>query len=307
MTSTITRGSVPRLLQEGVRNIFGNKYDQLDTIHNKLYEVMSSKKAYELAVQMEGFGIAGLKDEADDIAFDTQAQGIAPKYLHLTYAKAFVVSYEAMRDELYGQLDAGAAALGFAMAVTKQINAAKLFNTAFTTASAMSGGDGIAMVSTSHINGPSGGTFSNRLAIDADFSEASLEDMLRLVARAQTPRGLPMAIKAVNLVGHSDQAWEFQRVLKSDGQNDTANNALNAVKSLNSVSGGIIATPYLSADTDAWFLTTTCPNGLKMYQRETVQFDHDLSFASRNTRFAAYEAYSFGYDDPRCVFGSAGA
>jgi hypothetical protein len=306
MSSTITRGSIPRLLQEGAKNVFGNNYKMLDPIHAKLYEVIGSKKAYELAVQLEGFGPAAQKDEADDITFDTRAQGYAPKYVHVTWGKGFVMSREAIRDELYGQLTSGAKALGRSMAITKEINAASLFNTAFATTSAMPGGDGLAMISTAHLNGPSGGTYSNRLAIDADFSEASLEDMLKIIGRATDPRGLPMALRANMLVGHSDQMFEFQRVLKSDGQNDTANNAINAVKSLNSVKG-IIATPYLSADVDAWFLTTDCPDGLKMYQREDVTFDQDLTFASRNSRFLAFESYVFGYDDPHCVYASAGA
>ncbi len=306
MSSTITRGSIPRLLQDGVKNVFGNNYKMLDPIHAKLYEVIGSKKAYELAVQLEGFGLASVKDEADDITFDTRAQGFSPKYVHVTWGKGFIMSREAIRDELYGQLTSGAKALGRSMAITKEINSAKLFNTAFATTSAMPGGDGIAMVSTAHLNGPSGGTYSNRLPIDADFSEASLEDMLKIIARSTDPRGLPLALQANMLVGHSDQMFEFQRVLKSDGQNDTANNALNAVKSLNSVKG-IIASPYLNADVDAWFLTTDCPDGLKMYQREDVTFDQDLTFASRNSRFLAFESYVFGYDDARCVAGSAGA
>ena len=306
MSSTITRGSIPRLLQEGAKNVFGNNYKMLDPIHSKLYEVISSKKAYELAIQLEGFSLPGVKDEADDITFDTRAQGFAPKYVHITYGKGFIMSYEAIQDELYGQLSSGAKALARCMAINKEVQAASLFNKAFATTSAMPGGDGIAMVSTAHINGPSGGTYSNRLAVDADFSEASLEDMLKQINRALDPRGLPMALQANMLVGHSDQLFEFQRVVRSDGQNDTANNALNAVKSLGSIRG-IVATPYLSTDLDAWFVTTDCPDGLKMYQREDVQFDQDMTFASRNSRFLAMERYSFGYDDARCVYGSAGA
>jgi len=306
MSSTITRGSIPRLLQEGVKNVFGNNYKMLDPIHSKLYEVIGSKKAYELAVMLEGFGVASVKEEGDDITFDSRQQGTTPKYVHVTWGKGFIMTREAIRDELYGQLTSGAKALGRSMAITKEINAATLFNTAFATTSAMSGGDGLAMISTAHLNGPSGGTYSNRLAVDADFSEASLEDMLKIISRATDPRGLPLALQANMLVGHSDQQFEFQRVLKSDGQNDTANNAINAVKSMGSIKG-IIASPYLSTDVDAWFITTNAPDGLKMYQREDVTFDQDLTFASRNSRFLAFESYCFGYDDPRAVYGSSGA
>lgn len=305
--STINRGSIARLLQEGVRDVFGAEYKDYNPIYGKLYEILDSKKTYELAVQLEGFGLATAKDEGDDLQFDTRRQGFSPKYVHTAYAKGFVVTYEALQDELYGQLNVGAKALARAMKLTKEFNGAYLFNNAFSTNSAMSGGDGLAMVSTAHVNGPSGGTYSNRLAVDADFAESSLEDLLKIVARAADPRGLPIALKARLLTGHTDQMFEFQRVLKSALQNDTANNAINAVREMNSVMDGFVASPYMSVDTDAWFLITDCPNGLKMYQRENVQFGEDESFTSMNTRYRAYERYSFGYDDPRGVYGSAGA
>lgn len=307
MSGTINRGNIQRLLQEGVKNVFGNEYKDYNPIYEKLYEVLDSKKTYELAVQMEGFGLAGVKDEGDDLQFDTRRQGFAPKYIHVPYAKGFVVTYEALQDELYGQLNAGAKSLARCMKITKEFNGAYLFNNAFSTASAMAGGDGIAMCSTAHINGPSGGTYSNRLAVDADFSEASLEDMLKIIARATDARGLPIALRARTLLGHTDQMFEFQRVLKSTLQNDTSNNAVNAVREMNAVMDGFVTSPYLSTDTDAWFLLTDAPDGLKMYQRESIQFGEDESFTSMNTRYRAYERYSFGYDDPRGVYGSAGA
>lgn len=307
MSSTINRGSLPRALLAGVNTWFGNSYNAYDPIWSKIYESNKSTKAYELDVQFEGFGAATQKEEGNDITFDSRKQGFAPKYVQSSFAKGFVITREALDDEQYGLFASGAKQLARAFYIAKEIEGARLFNTAFSTTSAMSGGDGLPMCSTAHINGPSGGTYSNKLAIDADFSEASLEDKIKLVKRATDPRGLSINLSAVKLIGHTDQMFEFQRVLKSSLQNDTANNATNAVKDLNLVRDGFICSPYLSADTDAWWLQTDCPEGFKMYQRTELEYGMDDAFASMNKRYRAYERYVFGFTDPRCVYGSQGA
>ena len=306
MSSTITTGSIPRLLQDGVKSVFGNSYKSYEDTVTGLYSKDTSKKAYEVDVQMEGFGLASEKTEGDDITFDSRRQGFAPKYIHAAYAKGFIVTREALDDELYGQLKKGASSLARAMAITKETRAAALFNTAFSTTSAMLGADGVSMINTAHGNGPSGGTFANRLAVDADFSEASLEDMLKLIMRAKDSRGLPIKLKGMKLVGHSDLTFDFQRVLKSELQNDTNNNAINAVRSLGLLSGGFVTTPFLDANAKAWFIITDAMDGLKYYQRTPLEFDQDMSFTSKNVRYSAYERYSFGYSDPRAIFGSSG-
>lgn len=307
MAGTINRGSIPRLLAEGVKTVFGNDYKSYDPIWEKLYQVEKSKKAYEVNVQLEGFGLASIKGEGDDISFDSRRQGFAPKYVHNTYAKGFVVTKEALDDELYGQFKEGARALSRSMYITKEVNNHVLFNTAFSASSVMTGGDGLSMINTAHLNGPSGGTYSNRLAVDADFAEASLEDMLKLVMSAKDERGLPIRLRAMKLVGHTDNTFNFQRVMRSALQSGTANNDTNAVKDLSSVENGFINSPYLDADKAAWFILTDAPNGLKAFDRTGLEFDQDLSFASRNTRFLAMDRYSTGYDNPRGVYGSAGA
>ena len=306
MSSTITTGSIPRLLQDGVKSVFGNSYKSYEDTMTNLYTKDTSKKAYEVDVQMEGFGLATEKTEGDDITFDSRRQGFAPKYIHASYAKGFIVTREALDDELYGQLKKGASSLARSMAITKETRAAALFNTAFATSSAMLGADGVSMINTAHGNGPTGGTFANRLAIDADFSEASLEDMLKLVMRAKDSRGLPIKLRGVKLVGHTDLTFDFQRVLKSELQNDTANNAINAVRSLGLVSGGFVTSPFMDANPKAWFLITDAMDGLKFYQRTPLEFDQDMSFTSKNVRYSAYERYSYGYSDPRAIFGSSG-
>ena len=306
MSSTITTGSIPRLLQDGVKSVFGNSYKSYEDTVTGLYTKDTSKKAYEVDVQMEGFGLASEKTEGDDITFDSRRQGFAPKYIHAAYAKGFIVTREALDDELYGQLKKGASSLARSMAITKESRAAALFNTAFSTSSAMLGADGVSMINTLHGNGPTGGTFANRLAVDADFSEASLEDMLKLIMRAKDSRGLPIKLRGMKLVGHTDLTFEFQRVLKSELQNDTNNNAINAVRSLGLFPGGFVTTPFLDANPKAWFIITDAMDGLKYYQRTPLEFDQDMSFTSKNVRYSAYERYSFGYSDPRAIFGSAG-
>lgn len=306
MSSTITTGSIPRLLQAGVSKVFGDTYNSYAPTVTSLYNKARSNKAYEVNVQLEGFGLASEKTEGDDITFDSRRQGFAPKYIHAAYAKGFIVTREALDDEQYGQLNKGARALARAMAVTRETRAAALFNTAFASGSNMLGGDGVSLINSAHGNGPSGGTYSNTLPVAADFSEASLEDMLKLIMRAKDSRGLPIMLRGMKLVGHTDLTFDFQRVLKSELQSGTANNDINAVRSLGMFPNGFVTSPYLDANPRAWFIITDAADGLTMYQRTALEFGEDESFTSMNRRFRAYERYSFGYDDPRAVFGSPG-
>jgi len=298
MSSTITTGSIPRLLQEGVKKVFGNSYKSYEPIYTQLYDTDTSKKAYEVDVQMEGLGLVTEKTEGDDISFDTRRQGFAPKYVHVPYAKGFIVTREAMDDELYGQLKSGAKSLARTFAVSKEVRTHVLFNTAFSSSSAMVGGDGLSMINTAHINGPSGGTYSNRLAIDADFSEASLEDMLRLIMRATDDRGLAINLMPKRLVGHTDQLFEFERVLNSSLRSGTAENDLNAVKKLNMIPDYVVS-PFLTANTKAWWLLTDAEEGLKFFDRVAMEFEEDTSFTSGDYRHKSYMRFSSGF----CSFG----
>lgn len=307
MTTAITTGSVARLLQNGVGDIFGNELNQHEAKYSKIFSVMNSSKAFEVNVQMEGFGRASNKDEGDDITFDTRRQGFTPKYVHSTVAKGFIVTQEALEDELYGQFNDGARALARSMNITRELDAHAVLNNGFDSSETMIDGDGSELFATDHSNGPSGGTFSNKLAVDADLSEASLEDMLALIMTVEDARGLPAALMAQKLiVSAGTNAFEAQRILGSVLQNDTANNATNAMRDMNSIQDGWMSSPYLT-DADAWFVTTNAPNGLKFYQRVDVSFDKDNAFTSGNARYKARQRYSAGWDDPRGVFGSAGA
>lgn len=303
--TVITTGSVPRLLQLGVARIFGNSLQEWDTKYNKIFNVLSSKKAYELDVQLEGFGLAAEKDQGDDITFDSRMQGFSPKYVHTTWAKGYIVTEEALDDELYGQLDKGARALARAMNITREVEAHSPLNDGWDTGVTMLDGDGKPLFSTTHANGPAGGTYSNRLTVEADLSEASLEDLMAQVTTAEDARGLPAMLTVKRLViAAGINEFNAQRILGSVLQNDTGNNATNALRDMKSITEGWMATPYLTQP-QAWFLTTNAPEGLTYYQRKDVSFGQDNAFTSGNARFKASMRQSQGWSDARGAYGGS--
>ena len=302
---TIARGNAPRLLQDGVKKVFGQAYNEHEIQYTKIFGTDTSKKAFELDVQFEGFGLASVKDEGGDIAFDTQRQGFTPTYPHITYGKGFVVTKEAIQDELYGQFAKRARGLAFSMTQTKEVIGANVLNNA--TTALMGGGDGVSLLNAAHINGPTdGGTFSNILAVAADLSEASLEDLLIQIGQATDPRGLRISLQGTRLIVPTGEMFEAQRILGSVLQNDTANNATNALRDMRAIRDGFVVNNYLT-DVDAWFIKTNSPDGLKYYTRQAVEFGEDNAFTSGNIRFKADERYSFGWTDPRGIYGSPGA
>lgn len=305
-SGTISTGSLPRLLQEGVANVFGNELKEHETKWDKMFSTNNSTKAFEVDVQLEGFNRATSKPEGDDITFDSRQQGFTPKYINTTFAKGFIVTEEALEDELYGQLNDGARALARVMRTTKEIEGAAVYNNGFDNSFLMTDGDGDALFDTTHSNGPSGGTYSNRLAVDADLSEAALEDALIIVQTMEDARGLPAALQAIRLLVAPANSFEAQRILGSVLQSGTANNDTNAMKDMNSIRDGFMSNPFLT-DTDAWFLTTDAPHGLKYYTRRAVRFGQDNAFTSGNARFKADERYDFGWSDARGAIGSQGA
>lgn len=307
MTTAITTGNIARLLQRGVGDIFNNELEQHAAKYDKIFQVKDSQKAFEVNVQMEGFGRGSTKDQGDDITFDTRQQGITPKYVHSTVAKGFIITEEALEDELYGQFEDGARALARSMAITRELDAHATLNDGFDTNVTMTDGDGDSLFSTSHTSGPSGNTYSNRLSTDADLEVASLEDMLTLIMTAEDERGLPVALMAKRLVvAAGSNAFEAQRILGSVLQSNTAENATNAIRDMGLVEDGWLSSPYLT-DSDAWFITTNHPNGLKFYQRVDISFDQDNAFTSGNARYKARQRYSHGWDSAMGVYGTQGA
>lgn len=305
MAGTITTGNFPRLLQEGVKSVFGKTYDEFSTQYDLLFNSESSRKNFEVDVQLEGFGLADQKPQGDEITFDSSAQGFTPKYPMLTYAKGFIMTKEALADELYDQFSGRARQLAFSMRQTKEVVGANVYNNGFDPSFTMVDGDGVELFSVAHLNGPSGGTFANKLATDADLSEAALEDMIILIGNATDPRGKRIDLMVERLIVPVAGQFEAQRIMGSVLQNDTANNATNAMRDMNSIAQGWSKNNYLT-DSDSWFLKTNCRDSMKYYTRQAVEFGDDNAFTSGNVRMKADERYAFGWSDPRGVYGSAG-
>lgn len=306
MSGVITTGNIARLLQEGIKNVFGQAYDQHATEWNKLVDEDTSTKSFEIDQQFEGFGLAPQKPEGAGVSYDSQQEGFTPKYPNLTYAKGFIATKEALRDNLYNLFARRARALAFSMQQTKENVVANVYNRGFNTAFTMTGGDGQPLFSASHVRGPSDSTtYSNILATPAALSEASLEDMLIQIMQATDPRGLRIALTAQRLIVSPSNTFEAERILASTLQNDTANNAINAVRSTGLLRDGYATNHYLSSDS-AWFIKTNAPDGLKYYNRQSVEFGQDEDFGTSNMRFKADERYSAGWTDPRGAYGTQG-
>ena len=213
MAGVITRGNSPRLLQEGIKKVFGQEYNNHQIEYSTIFDKDTSRKSFEIDVQFEGFGLASIKDEGGEVAFDSQRQGFTPTYPHITYAKGFVVTKEALADQLYDQFSKRARGLAFSMTQTKEIIGANILNNAFNGAFLQGGGDGVSLLNAAHVNGPTdGGTFSNVLAVAADLAESSLEDLIILIGQATDPRGLRIALMATRLIIPIQEQFEAQRI-----------------------------------------------------------------------------------------------
>lgn len=307
MSGTIARGNLPRLLQEGVRRVFGRAYEEHETEYDKIFDQLDSQKAFEIDVQFEGFQLATPKSEGGDVDYDSQRQGFAPTYTHITYAKGFIVTKEAMQDELYDLFTKRAQALAFSMRQTKEVIGANVLNNGFDSNFVQPGGDGQPLFSASHINGPTdGGNYSNQLAVGADLSETAMEDLIIQIGQATDPRGLRIALTPQRLIVPVSYSFEAQRIMGSVLQNDTANNATNAMRDLNAIRDGYYVNHYLTDD-NAFFIKTNCPDGMTAYNRQAVEFGEDMAFSSGNARMKADERYSFGWTDPRGMYASPGS
>lgn len=300
----INSGSFAKALMPGVNKWYGDSYSEYPLIWKKMFETESSTKGYEEDVQTTGFGLLAQKPEGSAINFDTASQGFIQRYTHIAYALGFVVTEEAIDDDQYMVIaKKRSKALGFSVRQTQEVVAANILNRAFTSTYAF--GDGKELIATDHPN-YTGGTASNELTTPADLSEASIEQLLIQVMNATDDRGLRINIMPKSLIVPTALAFEATRILKSNLQNDTANNATNAMKEMGLFADGIIVNPYLT-DTDAWFIRTNCPDGLKAFMRREPSVADDSDFDTSNAKFKAAFRASWGATDFRGVYGSAGA
>jgi hypothetical protein len=263
--------------------------------------VRRSNKAYEKVAEATGMGLAHVKAEGQSIAYDSPAPGATSVFTHVTYGLGYIITREAEEDNQYQEVaEANAASLPWSMLTTKEIVHANVLNRAFN--SSYVGGDGQPLASASHPVAT--GTFSNVLTA-ADLSEASLEDALSTIAAARNSAGLPIALRPMRLIVGPGQIFNATRILQSDGRVGTANNDVNAIKTLGMVPE-IVINHYLE-DPDAWYIQTNAPNGLISYQRRALELRDDSDFDTENHKHKATERYSAGWADPRAIFANQGA
>lgn len=298
---TVTRSTMPDLLVPGIQAIFGGEYEKLDKQYSRIFDVRTSRKAYEKVVEATGLGLAAVKSEGGSILYDTPGQGPSSIFTHVTYGLGYIVTREAIEDNLYEEVaNANAKALPWSMMVTKEIVHANILNRAFN--ASYVGGDGKELVSNAHPT--ANGTQSNLLTA-ADLSESALEDALTAIATAKNSAGLPIAVRATRLIVGPGQIFNATRILESDMRVGSADNDVNAIKTLGLVPE-IVVNHYLD-DPDAWYLQTNVPNGLISYQRRKLELEDDSDFDTENKKFKATERYSAGWGDWRSIYGNAGA
>lgn len=306
MSGTITTGSIPRLLQEGIHSIFGDTYIERNMLWMYLFTEKGSSKAFEVDVQMEGYGLATVKPEGQEITFDSRRQGFTPKYIHTTFAKGFIVTEEAIEDNLYDIALSDASSLANSMRITEEVVSHQIYNRGFDTNFLMVDGDGKPLFSTTHQFGATNNnTYSNRLSTNAAFSETSMEDIMIQIDKAENARGLSITLTPTKLIGPSELRFDFERVMGSVLQNDSANNAVNALNSLSAVRDGWMTSPFFTS-ASAWFVRTDAPNGLCSFKRRALKFGEDNSFTTGNARYKATQRYSKGWSDPHGAYGSDG-
>ncbi len=305
----VTSSSFAKLLWPGLNAVYGNAYKDYPEEWSALFEKNKSDRAYEEDLGYSGLGLASVKSEGAAITYDSDRQGFTTRYNHVTYANGFIITREMYEDNQYQSVGARkAAALARSLKRTKEIVGANIFNRAFN--NAYEGGDGVSLVAcaattdTSHPT-VSGSTWTNGLATAADLSEAALEQACIDIWAFTDDRGLLIAAKPKCLLIHPSNQFEAKRILGSDGRYQTADNDLNAIKTMG-VIPEVKVNHYLT-DSDAWFILTDTPDGLKYFERRGDQFEMDNDFDTENAKFKATARYSFGWSDPRCVYGSAGA
>jgi hypothetical protein len=301
--STVTTGQIARLLWPGLNARWGTAYTEHPVEYTDLVDTFTSDKNYEEDQEMTGFGLAPIKTQGASVVYDTAGQGYTTRYTHIAYALGFIITHEALMDNLYEKIGMQrTGSLAFSMRQTKENVVANMYNRATNTN--YLGGDGKPLLATDH---PSlSGNQSNLLATAADLSEAALEDLAVQIMQATNSRGMKIALMPRSLIVSPALAFEATRILKSAQQNDTANNAINALKSMGLFPEGVKVNHYLT-DPDAFYIRTNAPEGLKLFQREAVSFAQDGDFDTSNLKYKAYERYSTGWSDWRALFGSPGA
>lgn len=299
MTGVISTGNHPKALWPGMHAFFQASYNEHPEEYRELFSIEKSSKNYEEDTALSGFGLAPQKAEGSAISYDSEQQKYTKRYTHVVYGLGYVVTEEENEDSQYEIVSRRRIKrLAYSMRQTKEIVSANVLNRA--TTSGYNGGDGVVLLSTSHPS--SAGNWSNKLATDADLSEAALEDMVIQIGQATNDRGLNIALRPKKLVIPINLMFDAKRILKSELQSGSSNNDINALKGM----FDFTVNHYLT-DADAWFIKTDAPNGMTMFERRALTFTQDNDHDTGNAKAKATMRFSVGWSDPRAVFGSMGA
>ena len=300
----ISRAQLVKELEPGLNALFGLEYKRYDSEHEEIYAKESSDRAFEEEVILSGFANAQTKPEGQGVSFDEAQETFTARYTHETVALAFAITEEAMEDNLYDRISSRyTKALARSMANAKQVKAASPLNNGLPSGS-FNTGDGVTLINTSH---PTiAGTFSNTLSTAADLNETSLEQAMIDIAAFTDERGLKIAAKGMKMIIPSALQFTADRLMKSPGRVGTADNDINALKNMGMIPQGYRVNHYLT-DTDAFYIITDVPNGMKYFDRAPLKTAMEGDFDTGNVRYKARERYSFGCSDPRGIYASPGA
>jgi hypothetical protein len=300
----ISRQQLAKELEPGLNALFGLEYKNYENQHAEIFDVENSDRAFEEEVMLSGFAQAQVKQEGSAVAFDNANESFTSRYTHETVALAFAITEEAVEDNLYDSIAKRyTKALARSMANTKQIKAANVLNNGFN--SSFPGGDSKELFATDHPT-VGAGDLKNELSTSADLSETSLEQAMIDIAAFKDERGLKIAARGLKLIIPSELQFTAERILKSPARVGTSDNDLNALSSKGMIPQGYVVNNFLT-DTDAFFIKTDVPNGMKMFNRAAIKTAMEGDFDTGNMRYKARERYSFGFSDWRGMFGSPGA
>ena len=300
----ISRGQLVKELEPGLNALFGLEYKRYENQHAEIYRTESSDRAFEEEVMLSGFANASVKPEGSGVSFDNAQETFTARYTHETVALAFAITEEAIEDNLYDRLASRyTKALARSMANTKQVKSVVPLIQGLPTNNNFNSGDGVSLFNTAH---PTiAGTVANTLAVQADLNETSLEQSLIDIASMTDERGLKIAARGVKMIVPSENQFNAERLMKSQGRTGTADNDINAIASMGMVPQGYRVNNFLT-DPDAFYIITDVPNGMKYFDRAPIKTAMEGDFDTGNVRYKARERYSFGVSDYRGIFGVEG-
>jgi len=300
----INRAQLVKELEPGLNALFGLEYDRYENEHAEIFDSENSDRAFEEEVMLSGFAQAPTKGEGTAVTYDTAQETYTSRYSHETVALAFALTEEAIEDNLYDSLSARyTKALACSMASTKQVKAANVLNNGFS--SSFPGGDGKELFALDHPT-LTGGDGANEPSTDSDLNETSLENAMIDIAAFKDERGIKINVQARKLIVPPQLQFVADRLLQTPGRVGTSDNDINAIRNMGMLPDGYVVNHYLT-DTDAWFIKTDAPNGMKHFVRSPMSTGMEGDFETGNVRYKARERYSFGFSDWRGMYGSKGA